>query len=161
MRFLYQLSVSIHLLAAIVWLGGMLFLAMVGAPLIRTLEQPALRQRLFRDIGVRFRTVGWAAIAVLVVTGITNLWARGVLGLLATPSFWSTDFGRNLTWKLAAVTTMLTISAIHDFIEGPRASRLDPRSEEALAHRRRSAMLARINALVGVLLVFVAVRLVR
>jgi copper resistance protein D len=161
MRLFYQLSVTVHLLAAMVWLGGMLFLAMVGAPLIRTLDPPSLRQKLFHQIGLRFRNVGWAAIGILTVTGVTNLWARGMLPYLLEAGFWTTEFGRALVWKLAAVATMVTISGVHDFIEGPRASRMDPRSEQAMAHRRRSAMLARVNALAGILLVFFAVRLVR
>lgn len=33
----YYLTVSIHLLAALFWLGGMFFLALVGAPALRRL----------------------------------------------------------------------------------------------------------------------------
>lgn len=48
------------------WLGGMLFLATVGAPVLRAIEPPALRQRLFQEPGLRFRVIGSGAIALLI-----------------------------------------------------------------------------------------------
>jgi copper resistance protein D len=160
---LYHLSVFVHLLAALLWLGGMFFLATVGAPVLRRVEPPALRAQLFHALGVRFRDVGWACIAVLLATGTANLWFRGVLRweVLGAAEFWSTRYGTALAWKLAAVATMITASAVHDFVTGPRASRLEPGSPAALRERRRAAWLARGNALVGLVLVYAALRLAR
>ena len=69
--------------------------------------------------------------------------------------------GTALGWKLAAVGAMITISAVHDFIAGPRASRQEAGSAAALSARRRAAWLARVNAMVGVIVVIAAVRLAR
>lgn len=156
---LYLLNVTLHLLAALLWLGGMFFLAAVGAPVLRKVEPPALRAELFRKLGEQFRTVGWIAIAVLVLTGFGNLYFRGLLRW--DPGFWGSGYGQTLAWKLGAVAVMITISALHDFVFGPAASRLEPGSAPALALRRRAALLARVNAGVGLVLVFVAVRLAR
>lgn len=162
MSWLYYTSVSLHVLAAMAWLGGMLFLGLVGAPALRTVEPPQLRQALFRDIGMRFRGVGWAAIGILVVTGVLNLHFRGWLSAaFASSEFWSTTAGRSLALKLVAVTTMIGISAFHDFVHGPRASRLAQGTPEAIAARRTAMLLARINAIVGVIVVLAAVRLAR
>ena len=158
---LYWASVTLHVLAALVWLGGMLFLGAVGAPVLRAVEPPALRARLFTDLGRRFRTVGWSAIAILVVTGVTTLHYRGWLRLLGDAAFWSTAAGRALAGKLAAVTVMLVASAVHDFLLGPAAARAAPGSPEGVRLRQRAALLARANALVSVLLVLAAVRLAR
>jgi copper resistance protein D len=160
---LYHFSVSLHVLAAIVWLGGMFFFALVGAPALRAVEPPQLRMALFRSLGERFRTVGWAAIGVLMVTGIANLHFRGLLdpGLWRTPGFWSTSLGAALAWKLAAVAIMIALSALHDFVFGPAAARHVPGGPAALRSRRRAGWMARINALVGVVLVLAAVRLAR
>jgi putative copper resistance protein D len=163
MSALYYASVTLHLLAAMAWLGGMFFLALVGAPVMRTLEPP-LRQRLFQEIGLRFRRIGWWAIGVLVITGVVNLYYRGWLhgeGVLASREFWRTGVGHALAAKLLAVAIIISISAVHDFIEGPRASRAVPGSPAALALRRRALLLGRINAIVGILLVVAAVRLAR
>jgi putative copper resistance protein D len=161
---LYYANITIHVLAAMLWLGGMFFLGVVGAPLLRAIEPPELRQRLFQLIGERFRAVGWWAIAVLVVTGLVNLRYRGWLhwdGVLGARAFWHTGSGHSLAAKLVAVTLMIAIAAVHDFIQGPRAARAAPGSAEAIALRHRAALLARINAIVGVLLVTAAVRLAR
>jgi uncharacterized membrane protein len=162
--FLYYLNVTIHVLAAMLWLGGMFFLGVVGAPVLRAIEPPPLRQRLFQQLGAKFRRVGWITIGVLVATGVLNLQFRGWLhwdGVLATRAFWRTSVGHALAAKLTAVVLMIAISAIHDFIYGPRAGRAIPGSPAALALRKRSALLGRVNAVLGVLLVVAAVRLAR
>lgn len=122
---LYHLNVTVHLLAALLWLGGMFFLALVGAPALRKLESPALRARIFRELGLRFRTVGWWCIAVLVATGLVNLHFRGLLhgDALLSSDFWSSRYGNALAWKLTGVTGMIAVSWLHDFVVGPAASR--------------------------------------
>jgi uncharacterized membrane protein len=160
---LYFLSVTVHVLAALLWLGGMFFLAVVGAPVLRKVEPPALRAELFRRLGEQFRRVGWAAIAVLLVTGLTNLHFRGVLSqdVLGSAGFWAAPFGRALAWKLVAVGVMLGVQAVHDFLVGPAASRLPPESPEMPRVRRQAALLARASAVLGVIVVIAAVRLAR
>jgi putative copper resistance protein D len=161
---LYYVNVTMHVLAAMLWLGGMFFLGVVGAPVLRTIDPPSVRQRVFQELGSRFRRVGWVAIAVLVVTGIFNLHFRGWLhweGVLGSGAFWRSTVGVSLAVKLATVAVMIVISAIHDFVHGPRAGRAAPGSPEAIAMRKRAALLARVNAMVGVAIVIAAVRLAR
>lgn len=163
MSWIYQLNVTLHLLAAMFWLGGMFFFALIGAPVLRSLPQPGLRAELFRRMGERFRTSGWIAIGVLLATGTLNLWFRGMLSwsVLGRAGFWTTSFGRSLGWKLAAVAAMLVVSLLHDFVTGPAASRLPRGSPAADAARRRAAWLARLNAGLGIVVVIAAVRLAR
>jgi len=161
----YYVVVTIHGLAAMLWLGGMLFLGAVGAPALRAVEPPALRARLFAEIGARFRGVGWVCIGVLLATGVANLWFRGWLRwpepAVLQRAFWQTGTGLALALKLAAVALMVANSALHDFVVGPRAGRLPPGSPEAVRVRTRAALMARANALVGIGLVIAAVRLAR
>src|SRR5690242_19478492 len=77
MSALYYVNVTIHVHAAMLWLGGMFFLGVVGAPVLRVVEPPALRQRIFQQLGLRARALGWWAIGILIVTGTLNLWFRG------------------------------------------------------------------------------------
>lgn len=160
---LYFINVTVHVFAAILWLGGMFFLAVVGAPVLRSVEPAELRALLFRRLGEQFRTVGWIAILVLIITGTLNLWFRGMLSLdvLGSADYWGTRYGRALAWKVGAVTAMLIVQAVHDFSVGPAASRLTPGSAEALATRRRAALLARLSAVLGIIVVIAAVRLAR
>ncbi|AHG93204.1 copper resistance D domain protein (plasmid) [Gemmatirosa kalamazoonensis] len=164
MTALYLASVTAHVLAAMLWLGGMFFLGVVGAPVLRAVEPPALRKHLFRELGLRFRSVGWWAIGTLVTTGVINLHFRGLLhwdGVLGAATFWQTPVGRALGVKLVGVVAMLTASAIHDFVLGPRAASAEPGSLRSVTLRRNAAVLARANALLGVVIVLAAVRLAR
>lgn len=164
MRAAYLINVTLHVLAAMFWLGGMFFLGLIGAPVLRAVEPAALRQRLFNELGLRFRTAGWIAIAVLLATGVLNLWFRGWLrwdDVLGSAAFWSSSTGHVLAIKLLAVIAIVVIAAIHDFILGPAASRLEPGSEAAVRSRLRAAWYARVNALIGIILLVAAVRLAR
>ena len=160
----YYVNVTVHVLAALLWLGGMFFLGVVAAPVLRAVNPPALRQELFQRLGLRFRTIGWWAIGVLLLTGVINLHFRGWLdwtGALASGSFWRSGTGQALMAKLTAVAVMLVVSAVHDFVVGPLAGRETASSPRALQLRRRAALLARVNALLGVVVVVAAVRLAR
>jgi copper resistance protein D len=129
---LYQLSVFLHILSATIWIGGMLFLALVVVPTTRGLA-PAERASLFGAVGQRFRTVGWACIGVLIVTGAINSVYRGVTWEnLCSATLWGSPFGTTLALKLGVVAVMLALSVYHDFVIGPRSVRL---AEAASRHR--------------------------
>ena len=134
------------MLAAITWIGGMLFIALVLVPAARRLEDQALRARLVQTTGLRFRTVGWVAIGVLVVTGLLNLWMHPVL--LSSTRF---------HWKLGLVVLALILSAFHDFVLGPRAG---ARGADPSA-RVRASWIARINVLVVLVIVALGLSLFR
>lgn len=163
---LYLALVFLHLLAAFVWLGGLLFLALVGAPVLRKVEPRELRAGLFRAMGLRFRWVGWSALGILLGTGVAILHLRGVLRweLLSQSEWWSTPFGTALKWKLLAVGVMVAAGAWHDFVEGPRAASEAGRSMDPMGPsraRRWSLILARGSVLVGLILIYWAMRMVR
>lgn len=158
----YHIVVFLHVLAALIWLGGMLALALL-APVLRDVGDDTLRQRLFHRLGERFRVVGWICIVVLLITGVIQLRMRGWWGtaLWTSPLFWAGPLGRTLAWKLITVTVVLGIQAAHDFWLGPRAGRVTAGTPEARHMRVRAARLARINAVVGLILIWFAVALAR
>jgi len=124
----------------------MLFIALVLVPAARRLEDPTLRTRLIHDTGRRFRTVGWTAIGVLVVTGLLNLWMHPVL--LSSSRFHG---------KVGLVVLALILSAFHDFVLGPRAGApgADPSA------RVRASWIARGNVLVVLAIVALGLSLFR
>ncbi len=164
MRAAYLFSVWVHILAAITWIGGILFLVLVVVPWLRggNQEQGA---RFLRETGIRFRTVGWCCFAVLVVTGSFNLWMRGVRpGHFTDPGWLTSSFGKAVTLKIGLFMLVLAVSAVHDFVLGPRAAALletNASSPEAQNMRRAASRLGRANALLALLLVAVGVVLVR
>lgn len=160
---LYYLNVIVHLLAALFWLGGMFFLAVVGAPVLRRVEPPELRAGLFQSLGESFRRSGWVAIAVLLVTGVANLHFKGILSVevWSHAGFWDSGYGRALLWKLLAVSGMVGVSFIHDFVLGPRSTRATQGSARGARLRKQASLLARFNAFLGILAVVAAVYLAR
>lgn len=53
MSSLFFVSVTLHLLATMLWLGGTFFLAIVGAPVLRRVEPASLRSELFHRVLAR------------------------------------------------------------------------------------------------------------
>ena len=135
----------LHVVSAIVWIGGLLFLALVLVPVTRR-EDPALRARLFHAVGVRFRTVGWITLGLLVATGLGNLWLN--------PYLWSLP---RFQLKLGLVVVALLLAVVHDFVLGPRASR--PGADPSV--RLRASWMARINVVVVLVIVLLGLSLLR
>jgi putative copper resistance protein D len=162
MSLLHHVTVLVHMVAALLWLGGMATFALL-APVLRTIPDEGTRQQIFHRLGERFRLLGWLCLAVLLLTGVMQLRLRGWWGadLLGAPEFWRTALGSDLFGKLAAVTVMVAVQAVHDFWLGPRAGSAEAGSEEARTRRRRAALLARMNVFVGLVLLYFAVALAR
>lgn len=167
---MYQFNVLVHILSAIIWVGGMFFLALVVVPVARRLPE-ADRAALVGAVGYRFRTIGWICLALLVVTGVVNLYYRGVTwDSVVSGELLATRAGLLVVVKLALVAVMVVVSAVHDFVVGPASTRAharagaDPSPEVRAAIvvlRRRAGWLARITALLALAIVAVAVALVR
>ncbi len=133
---MYRATVYLHVLAAIIWLGGMIAFALL-APVLRDVADDTVRQRIFHGLGVRFRVVGWVCIVVLLTTGAVQLQMRGLWGAFTSAGapFWRTPLGQALGWKLALVVLVVAVQAIHDFWLGPTAGQAPAGSPEAKALR--------------------------
>jgi uncharacterized membrane protein len=143
-----------HLLAATLWVGGMLFLVVVLVPQMGEIVlRPEQRVELVGKVGERFSQAGWLSVGVLAVTGT-------VMALSRIPSwgaFFGTVYGRVLALKLVLVGTMVLLSVLHDFVLGPRLvdwSREGRQGEGYRRLHRRVTWLSRLNLLLalGVLL---------
>jgi putative copper resistance protein D len=167
LNFFHISIVLIHVLAAIIWLGGMFFIALVAVPILRKIEPPAKRSEILSVTAKRFRVLSWIAISVLLVTGVINAINRGVtIDLISMGGLLSSHFGKVLTVKVILVLIMVVLSAIHDFILGPQLTKLissslhNPDSLQSLKIRRRYvSWLARTNVMLGILVVACAVML--
>lgn len=161
---IYLLSVTIHILSAMVWIGGMLFLVLVVVPWLRS-GAAVDASRFLRETGVRFRNVGWACFGLLLATGTYNLYVRGVRFASFTDDRWlASSYGKVIVLKLTAFAIVLAVSAAHDFYVGPRATDAiarSPASEETTRLRARASKLGRLNAVMGLVLVVLAVLIVR
>lgn len=135
----------IHLLAAFIWIGGMLFISCVLGPYVRTIESVPEQMKHLSNLGRRFRDVGWIAIGLLLITGILNLAPQG----LSLTLYGQGKFGKLLMVKHGAVIVMIVLSILHDFVIGPRATATGQRSL-----RRQVVWLARLNLILGLFVVY-------
>ena len=124
MIWLRQAVLFLHILAAAFWIGEILFVALVVGPMGRTLA-PGERVALFRETGRRTLPWIWAAIVVLIVTGIGNLYFLhiGARQLVSGP-FYRGAFGWLLAGKLIVAAAMFVQAGVHDFVYGRRTRRL-------------------------------------
>ena len=164
---LYQIAVFIHVLSAVIWVGGMLFLVTVLVPLSRRERKTGgTMGGLLRESAQRFLPIAWSAMALLVVTGIYLGWEQwGV----RPGNFFST--GGHFFWILQVKTglfvAVIALSLVHDFLLGPKVLTL-LESEPTLADsapgkggRTWLLALARINLLLVLIILVLAVFLVR
>lgn len=70
------LGLIIHVLGAIVWVGGMFFAYLVLRPVAGAMAPPA-RLGLWRDVFRRFFPWVWASIGALLLSGYGMLWLLG------------------------------------------------------------------------------------
>ncbi len=161
------LVVFIHVLSAIVWLGGMFFIALVIVPAFKNFEPKEIKTEIISLSATRFRKIGWIAMIILLITGILNIGNRGItFEMISSGSFYSSTFGKVLVFKLILFFTMIILSAIYDFILGPRYTRsalIKPSNPDSIAklNKKRNVIswLARFNVLIGILIVGCAVML--
>jgi len=154
------LLVWLHVLAAISWIGGTIFLSVVLVPVLRREPFASQRALLFRTIARRFRSVVWGAIAVLLFTGPLLLHQRGIP--IADPSGWPMV----LAAKLGLVTILLLLTLTHDLILGPRVGKIlqlptESRTRFDQSLVRWSPWVARFSLFLALAVLFAAVMLVR
>jgi uncharacterized membrane protein len=132
---LYWLNL-LHALAAMVWIGGSVSIALVITPVLRQKAAHDQRIALIAAMGKRFRTIGWIALVVLVLTGVR----RAMLAFGGAPDPWeamaTTAYGRTLTSKIFVVAVLLALQLMHDFVLGPRVQRLATAQSPGLARAR-------------------------
>ncbi len=152
--------VWLHLLAAVSWIGGMVFLSLVLVPALTCEGISVQRAALFRVIAFRFRALVWVSVMVLVITGPILLAHRGLS--LLQPSRWPAV----LTAKFSLVLLLLALTGAHDFVVGPRVSQVQllPESDRTEIDRLLiawSPWLARFSLLLALMVLLLAVALVR
>lgn len=131
----------IHLLAAMIWVGGSIALIVAGVPAVRKLEGEA-RATAMRALGLRWRPLGWGAMAVAIVSG---LWLTDHHGGFNEQAL-STSFDKTLIAKSVLVVFLVIASVIHNSVLGPKLQRqLREGSPEAPATRRRLVVVGYVS----------------
>ncbi|MBI3810073.1 MAG: DUF4149 domain-containing protein [Nitrospirae bacterium] len=153
------LNVWLHILAAVIWIGGMLFLSLIAVPVLRRVDSPLVRRDLLRAMAQRFRRLVWICVAILVPTGIVNVLSYGNRAA-------GSPYMKVLHIKLGLVAFLVVMGLLHDFVIGPRAARamsrdgLPPTSTDLLMVTL-APWVGRFNLLLGVIIILLAAALTR
>jgi uncharacterized membrane protein len=105
----------IHLAAAIVLIGGLVFSQFVLAPAARDATTDSRSREVVRLAGRRFRTVAWISLIILILTGSYQMLNES--GSVRIETFW----GVVLMLKLFLFAIVFGLLLIHDFIIDPYA----------------------------------------
>ena len=116
---LRALILWLHLLAAITWIGGLVFQVLVVFPTLTRPTPTAERIRFGLSLEARFRRLVWPVVGLVLFTGLVNLmnvWYAAV----ETAGSVSTTFAWVLSVKLGLVLSMIVLQAIQQLFVQPR-----------------------------------------
>lgn len=152
----------LHLLAAIFWVGGQIFLVAVVVPVLRRSVPEGQRMLFAGQIGRRFALLSALALGVLLITGPLNALFHGVSWAIV----WQTQWGHVLLAKITLVLVVLVITTVHGAYYGRKLEQLARSAcvdgvdgSPAMLRRRlqrQSVALSAVNLLLNLIIVGLA-----
>ncbi len=141
----------IHIVAVAVWLGPQFFMFLVTVPAGRVIEDPEVRLRVMKVIVTRFGWLAWAAMAVIVLSGVSNLFQEAD----EFGHIWDTEYRyfQIFSTKMVLVGLMVILTALHTFVIGPKQLRL---LEEMRSDSTEAAGLRRVSIIVSSLTLLIS-----
>jgi len=142
-----------HLLATVVWIGGMFYMDLILMPSIAKID-PGESGKLMGMIAKKFTITAWSAIIILIITGI-----------LKTPSDMyfdtSDEYGIYLLIKhvlvIGAIIVGLVITLV--YVPGLKANTPKPGekpSADFMSYSKKIEHLSKINLVLGILILICA-----
>lgn len=100
----------IHLISSAIWVGGSLFIAVVFAPVLKTMSSSVEeRLQIMVKVGRKFNKIAMPSLMILIGTGIFNSHQ-----ILSRPEFlFSTTYGVLLIIKIILVAALLASFIVH------------------------------------------------
>lgn len=147
------LNYWLHLIATVLWLGGLGMLVLVAWPGLRPASD-AQAGEFFETLERRFRPVANISLAVLIVTGMIQTGGDPhYAGLLAIGDAWSIGlFAKHIVIVGMVVVAAMLQWGVYPALDRARLLAAKPGGEEHIAaERRRLRRLAAINLGLGIL----------
>ncbi|HEV8641474.1 MAG TPA: CopD family protein [Methylomirabilota bacterium] len=144
------IALWLHVLGAVVWLGGLMYQAHVLRP-----AEPGQVQA-FAEAARRGRPAAWAALALVVLTGFYNVTRLGPLEQVM-----QSRAALVLAGKFVLVLVVITLTAQRDFAQVPRLRRALGGAEDPAPALRAIAWLDRLALLLGAIIVYLGLAISR
>ena len=160
--FILAASYLLHLIATVIWIGGLVTLALIVQPIAQQLLDPAAKAHLLDAAHRRFQPLANISLIVLLLTGMVQLVANKFYkGFLEFDNTWSVA----ILLKHVSVIVMIGIAVFMQFTIEPALRRYallaandieDPVTAERL--RKQQLWLTRVNlACSAIVLIFTAI----
>ena len=137
----FALARALHVLAVVVWIGGVAFVTAVLLPACRDLAEPAARIDLFERLEHRFAAIARGAVLLAGASGLYLVWRLDLWSRFAQPADW---------WWMHAMVGVWTVFALMLFVLEPlvlhklfrRLAEADPEATFARIQRLHVVLLA-------------------
>ena len=116
---LRALILWLHLLAAMTWIGGLVFQLLVVFPTLVRAAPTGERIRFALSLEARFRVIVWPAVGMVLFTGLVNLMHVWYATVVTAGSI-SPTFVPVLSIKLSIVLAMIVLQAVQQLLVQPR-----------------------------------------
>ena len=136
------IAVSLHILAAVIWIGGMFFTFQIVRPSVADLE-PKDRLHVWGESTTRFYRWAWAAVATLLVTGYWMIY-QGWGGFADLPLHIHVMHGTG--WLMAAIFAYVYFVPFARF----KAARANGNPPEMVRHLHQMRAFVTANFVLGV-----------
>jgi uncharacterized membrane protein len=143
--------VYLHLVAAVVWIGGLAYQAHVLLPAAR---RGAVAP--FADAARRARPVTWTAIAIVVLTGFYNVTELGDLARVM-----ETGAGLILAAKFTLVILTVALASQRDFAQVPLLTAALAAGADATRPLRSIARLDRLVLVIALIVIYLGLAVSR
>ena len=144
-------SVWLHLLGVVVWIGGLMYQAHVLIPAVRRNRDAALTDMLRRG-----RRVTWVAIALVVLTGLYNVTLLGPLDRVL-----QSGAALLLALKFMLVLAAVAVAGQRDFAQVPRLARAVAAGDDPNPALSAIAWMDRVVLLLAVVIVYLGLAVSR
>jgi len=144
-------SVWLHLLGVVVWIGGLMYQAHVLIPAVRRNRDAALTDMLRRG-----RRVTWVAIALVVLTGLYNVTLLGPLDRVL-----QSGAALLLALKFMLVLAAVAVAGQRDFAQVPRLARTVAAGDDPNSALSAIAWMDRVVLLLAVVIVYLGLAVSR
>jgi uncharacterized membrane protein len=141
----WQWVLAVHLVCAVIWVGGMFFALVVLRPSLAGLE-PAQRVAVHNRVFRKFFLVVWHVMPIAIITGYVMIWLM-YGGFARLP--WNVNVMQALGWIMAIVFGVIFFSPYRRF----RAAASTARAAQAGETIRK---LIAANLILGLIVVFIA-----
>ena len=116
---LRALILWLHLLAAITWIGSVVFLVLVVFPTLAQAAPTGERLRFALSLEARCRVIVWPAVGLVLFTGLVNLMNVWYVTVVTGGNI-SPTFVRLLSVKLGLVLGMIAVQAVQQLLIYPK-----------------------------------------